>query len=420
MTQTQKQDRKKMYEELAYGFPSRAKKQQLEKKFSVDDKNPTSINEIVSSDENLIVPPADFKANVEKNIPVHDSIYPPRKSIHQKLKEEAPLHKEQISSLLSEDVMRLDSFEELDDTKTYTPVMAETSACVQKVQKTEEKTEFPMQSVDGFAAFKLDAPEFLDMEGLLASEKSTAQLNVGTSADEKKEDEPYAKPFFPVEQTEELFAALNLNADSIDAPKAVTSSEVEPPILEMEQKQMESSIESASTFMPRGLVKRKSRHAYFGRKKGKKSVSWAFLLSVLFALIVVIVLVVGSLYLNRDKDGSVQEQLPLEPVQIKNNSEDGENQTDAKTNAQNHLVTSPTENETETSQTTHGQEEIQVVDGVEYRIMKHTVKNNENLASISKQYFGTNVGIDLIYQWNQLESAVLSKGQILEVPIPIQ
>ena len=46
------------------------------------------------------------------------------------------------------------------------------------------------------------------------------------------------------------------------------------------------------------------------------------------------------------------------------------------------------------------------------------MKQNEDLSKISQQYFGNDLGIELIFKWNELKSEALQEAQILEIPIP--
>lgn len=374
---TTAQDRKKMYEELTYGFPSRAKNQQSETK--QDQVGNLNINEILSSKDNLIVPPSDFQASIAENIPENPSVFPPRKEIHQEeLQEETKeFPNDWMTDLLSGKIEKLDSFQSLAE--------KEAAPSIEK-----EKVDF------------LQQPN---------------EMETPSSEVQKIDTLQQSEPSYHVKNDEDLLKRETLEEKQTDVMRAKTEEPafVQNPAVEP----LSMSEEIPSTFMPRGSATRKSRNT---GKKGKGPFPWAFFFSILFALIIVIVLIMGILFLNQEKTAS-EVKLPVQMKDTDSSKPQGvENQ-----NVNDENQTMPPENQTDSSEGTSEQQtdesqdgDTQVVDGVEYQIVKHTVQRNESLTSISKKYFGTAVGIDLIYQWNRLTSAVISEGQILEVPIPLQ
>lgn len=411
-----RQDRKKMYEELTYGFPSRVKKKQHKEEQLADNGN-KSTGERLASQDNTVMNQEEFKASVD--YVQYESTLPPIKAVHQDAKESVePVIHDVVDVLFSEDAKEENSFEEVSANQTepdfsaYEHFINDQKLILQtKVQETiENEIQQPTNKV-------LTRDE--QAESILNQLYESAVLDDYTT---KQVEDKQSKLL-----EQKAVAVMEEFTDLATPDELVSSLALEP--LDTQQ---------VATFMPRGSVTRKSNTKKTktssgkkikkssarkdrGKRGEKKSISWAFLLSVLFGLIIVAVLVIGIWFLSKD-NAETEEKLPVEPVQIDGVQSGGTSSDQSPVVDNDNQIAEQENNTSEISdpppQT--GKEETRVVDGIEYKIMKHTVQNNENLTSISRKYFGTTVGIDLIHQWNQLTTAVIHEGQILEVPIPLQ
>ena len=135
-----------------------------------------------------------------------------------------------------------------------------------------------------------------------------------------------------------------------------------------------------------------------------------FILSVIFGMIIIIVLCAGIYYLSTKDQSKENEDLAVESVQRADDSQKNQIKN-LESGRQSNFGSTKSSTDDTTNQT------IQI-DGTEFELITHVVRQNEDLSKISQQYFGNDLGIELIFKWNELKSEALQEAQILEIPIP--
>ena len=173
--------------------------------------------------------------------------------------------------------------------------------------------------------------------------------------------------------------------------------------------EMSLTLDDEPGFIPRNATKRKGKKLYTKRNQ-KPFTSLVFILSVIFGMIIIIVLCAGIYYLSTKDQSKKNEDLAVESVQRADDSQKNQIKN-LESGRQSNFGSTKSSTDDTTNQT------IQI-DGTEFELITHVVKQNEDLSKISQQYFGNDLGIELIFKWNELKSEALQEAQILEIPIP--
>ncbi|WP_456278502.1 LysM peptidoglycan-binding domain-containing protein [Bacillus sp. AK128] len=175
----------------------------------------------------------------------------------------------------------------------------------------------------------------------------------------------------------------------------------------------------------------KVHHEKDEKKKTKIKFRFPLLRLLTFLFVLLPIAILGYTFHQENENSSVssvikKDSTHSEEISIGTKKEVNNTMIENETSGEEDSVSEPIEDdvdnekpseETGNNTSSPSESKQQATEEIDYQIIRHEVKPNETLYSISQLYFKSRDGEKIIKEWNQLTNNKVKNGVILEIPL---